>query len=143
MKKQFANTIFTLPHIIIILSVLLMMGCGSMESISIKTLDMIIPASMSPTVGVNPNQKYQEVRKFSAITHIREPGDSLVGRIFGGSRPFMMGPPVVVTNPLSKQMVEAMRGSEGKAIKDIEVNMEFASWFYIGVLLKGSVIETP
>lgn len=113
-----------------------------MKSITIKTPDMIIPASMSPTVGANPNQTYQEVRKFSAITHIREPGDSMLGRLMGGSRPHMFGSPLK-SNFVQEQMIEAVKGSERKAIKGIEVSIEFVSWFYIGVLLKCSVIETP
>ena len=118
MKKPSTDQIPKLPQITIILSLLLMVAC---QTRFITAPDLLHPASMSPKVGVNPNQKYQEVMKFSFP-------------FYRGKKP---------TIALQEKLIEAVKGSERKAIKGIEVNIEFVSWFYIGVLLKGSVIETP
>ena len=87
MKKACTDQIPKLPHVPIILSLLLLAGCGSMETISIWTPELENPASMSSKVGVNPYQKYQEVAKFSAMTFVREPGDSMLGGLIGVTNP--------------------------------------------------------
>jgi len=123
MKKQFTNPIDKLSQITIILNLLLLVGC---QSISIFAPDLLNPASMSPKVGINPNQKYQEVTKFSTMT-------------FGSSQR---------SNVVQEQMMEAVKGSESKAIKGIEIYIEDMKFFVLfaaggqtGVLVKGLVIE--
>ena len=101
-----------------------MVGCATR---TITAPDLLHPASMSPKVGVNPNQKYQEVMKFSFPLH----GDE-IPRI-----------------ALQEKLIEAVKGSERKAIKDIEIYIENVEGIfflvgagYFSVLVNGTVIET-
>jgi len=139
MKQQFVDSIPKLLNIPIILCVLLMVGCASEEEIirakkdyvpfiDISAPDLANPLSMSPRVGVNPNQKYQEVSKFSATFFDREKR---------------------VPNFIQGKMSEAVKGSERKAIKDIEIEIGSGAFLFLFTgggnyyqLIKGSVIET-
>jgi hypothetical protein len=125
MKKQVTDQIPKLSHIPIILSVLLIVGCATR---TITAPDLLHPVSMSPNVGVNPNQKYQEVAKFSGwgFGEIKEKG----------------------TNDIQEQMSEVLKGSKRKAIKDMEIHVEDSAFillltrggaFRVGA--EGSVIE--
>ena len=145
MNKQITDPIFSISHITIILGLLLMMGCVSEVEMMrrekerdqakiISAPDLVNPISMSPKVGVNPNQKYQEVMKFSASNFDVSPGRSLENR---------------VPNFLQGKMSEAVKDSERKAIKDIEIIIEDAYGFITvadggryTVQVKGLVIET-
>ena len=125
MENPFTIQTPKLAHIPIIVSVLLLAGCSS--SISIPAPGLIKPASMSPQVSVNPNQKYQKARKFSATSYRQDRWPYLV----------------------QKRMSEAVKGSGWKAIKDIEIYIEYREILifpfpgerYLGVRVNGSVIE--
>ncbi len=129
MKKQIPNKIHGLSRATIILILLLLVGC---ESISISTPDLLKPASMSPTVGVSPNQNYQEVMKFSATASPRMPSSQK-------------------SNLVQDQMIEVVKGSKRHAIQGIEINVEgyiVGSFFPIPwgynetrVSLKGFVVK--
>jgi len=128
MNKQFTNPIFKLSHIPIILCVLLMVGCrsGSITR-SITAPDLLHPVSMSSKVGVNPNQEYQEAEKFSGWFN---------GAING-------------KNDIQEQMREVVKGPKRKAIKDMEIRIEYTGMIFmlmggeaLRVKAEGSVIET-
>jgi hypothetical protein len=123
MKKQVTDQIPQLSHIPIILSVLLIVGCATR---TITAPDLLHPVSMSPKVGVNPHQKYQEVAKFSGW---------FLGEIKG-------------TNDMQEQMREVVKGPKKKAIKDMEIYIENGAFMLVvtgggmfRVGAKGSVIE--
>ena len=105
-------------------------GVSSWESVFIRTSDLGKPASMSPRVGVNPSQKYEEVRKLSGV--------------FSSSLIFWKG-----TNPFQEKLREAVKDSERRAIRDIEIEVEFGETVIFPLLWKrnhfvyvnGSVIE--
>ena len=102
------------------------------QSRTISAPDLVNPLSMSPRVGVNPNQKYQEVMKFSASYFESSPGRKKR-----------------IPNFLQGKMSEAVKDSERKAIKDIEIYIEsgavmllyFGGGSYV-LRINGSVIET-
>jgi hypothetical protein len=125
MKKQVTDQIPQLSHIPIILSVLLIVGCATR---TITAPDLLHPVSMSPKVGVNPNQKYQEVAKFSGwfVGEIKRKG----------------------TNDMQEQMREVVKGPKRKAIKDMEIHLEDFAFMLVvtggggfRVGAEGSVIE--
>ena len=125
MKKQLTDQIPKLSHIPIILSVLLIVGCATR---TITAPDLLHPVSMSPKVGVNPNQKYQEVAKFSGWGF---------GEIKGKG-----------TNDMQEQMREVVKGPKKKAIKEMEIYIEDFGFMLVvtggggfRVGAEGSVIE--
>ena len=129
MNKQSTNQLIKLSHITIILSLLLIVGCGSgSRRMSITAPDLLHPVSMSSKVGVNPNQTYQEVEKFS-------------GWFYGEKNR---------TNDIQEQMSEVlMKGPKRKAIKDMEIRIEYTGIIFmlvgreaLRVKAEGSVIET-
>ena len=127
MNKQSTNPIFKLPHMTIILVLLLMVGCGgrSLKMGSITAPDLLHPVSMSPKVGVNPNQTYQEVAKLS-------------GWFWGEKNR---------TNDIQEQMSEVLKGPQRKAIKDMEIHIQYVVGVFLAggealkVKAEGSVIE--
>jgi hypothetical protein len=124
MNKQFTNQLIKFPHITIILSVLLV-GCGSATR-SITAPDLLHPVSMSSKVGVNSDQRYQEVAKFSRWLRPKKNG----------------------TYDIQEQMSEVVKGPKRKAIKDMEIHLEDFGFILLliggggfGVEAEGSVIE--
>jgi hypothetical protein len=126
MKQQITDQLFKLPHITIILSVLLLVGCATR---TITAPDLLHPVSMSPKVGVNPNQKYQEVAKFSRWI-LREKNRR---------------------TDIQEQMSEVLKGPKRKAIKDMEIFIDKGEFIFLivggpgrgffRVKAEGSVIE--
>lgn len=123
MKQPFINPIFKLSHITIVLCVLLMVGCS--KSLVVTALEVSNPVSMSPRVGVNPNQDYQSVRKFREI-------------LSRGDSPYF----------LQSKIRKAFKGSEKMAIKEIEIDIHigyalliFTAGTSASVRVKGVVVE--